>query len=98
MKETNPSKGDKIVLRLQISLVVFFYIFASGVFIFLWYAVYKSVVGNDHPVHAVVLASVITFAFLILTLVMTMVFSVIIREGQRKITGNGGGAANESKN
>lgn len=96
MKENNPSKGDKIVLGVQISLVVFFFIFASGVFTFLWYAVYSSVVGNDHPVHAVVLASVITFAFLILTTVMTMIFSVIIKEGQRKIMGNGG-PTNESK-
>jgi len=90
MKEVNRSIENKVVLSVQVFLLMGFYIFASGVFTFLWYAVYRSVVENDHPVHAVVLASVITFAFLILTSVVTMVFTVVIKEGQKKVRENGG--------
>ena len=90
MKEVNTSIENKVVLSVQVFLLMGFYIFASGVFTFLWYAVYRSVVENDHPVHAVVLASVITFAFLILTSVVTMVFTVVIKEGQKKVQENGG--------
>ena len=90
MKEVNTSIENKVVLSVQVSLLICFYIFAAGVFTFLWYAVYRSVVENDHPVHAVVLASVITFAFLILTSVVTMVFTVVIKEGQKKVPENGG--------
>ena len=90
MKAVNTSIENKVVLSVQVSLLICFYIFAAGVFTFLWYAVYRSVVENDHPVHAVVLASVITFAFLILTSVVTMVFTVVIKEGQKKVPENGG--------
>ena len=90
MKEVNPSIENKIVLSVQVFLLIGFYIFTAGVFTFLWYAVYRSVVDNDHPVHAVVLASVITFAFLILVSVVTMVFTVVIKEGQKKVPENGG--------
>ena len=90
MKEVNTSIENKVVLSVQVSLLICFYIFAAGVFTFLWYAVYRSVVENDHPVHAVVLASVITFAFLILVSVVTMVFTVVIKEGQKKVRENGG--------
>ena len=90
MKGVNRSIENKVVLSVQVFLLVCFYIFALGVFTFLWYAVYRSVVDNDHPVHAVVLASVITFAFLILTSVVTMVFTVVIKEGQKKVRENGG--------
>lgn len=86
MEESNPSMVNKMVLGVQISLLICFYVFVLGVLTFLGYAVYRSVANNDHPVHAVVLASVITFAFLILTSVVTMVFSVVIKEG-RKIPG-----------
>ena len=90
MKEVNTSIENKVVLSVQVFLLIGFYIFAAGVFTFLWYAVYRSVVDNDHPVHAVVLASVITFAFLILLSVVTMVFTVVIKEGQKKVSENGG--------
>jgi ABC-type sulfate transport system permease component len=96
MKEGNESVRGKVILGLQIFLLVCFYMFALGVLIFLGWAIYRSVVNNDHTVHAIVLSSVITFAFLIITSVMTMVFTVIIKEGQRKARENGG-AANESK-
>lgn len=96
MKEENESVRKKVVLYLQISLLGCFYMFTLGVFVFLGCAIYRSVVSNDHPVHAIVLSSVITFAFLIITSVMTMVFTVIIKEGQRKARENGG-AANEIK-
>ena len=96
MKEGNESVRKKVVLYLQISLLGCFYLFALGVFIFLGCAIYRSVVNNDHPVHAIVLSSVITFAFLIITSVMTMVFTVIIKEGQRKARENGG-SVHESK-
>ncbi len=96
MKEGNASVRNKVVLGLQILLIGCYYMFALGVFTFLGFAVYRSVVNNDHPVHAIVLSSVITFAFLIITSVMTMVFTVIIKEGQRKVRENGG-SANESK-
>jgi hypothetical protein len=95
MKEDNPSIGNKAVLVAQISLLLCFYLFALGVFIFLGAAVYRSVVNNDQPVHAVVLSSVVTFAFLILTSVVTMVLTTILREGWR-ISENGG-STNESE-
>ncbi len=96
MKEVNESVRKKVVLYLQISLLGCFYMFALGVFTFLGCAIYRSVVNNDHPVHAIVLSSVITCAFLIITSVVTMVFTVIIKEGQRNARENGG-TANESK-
>jgi hypothetical protein len=96
MKEGNESVRGKVILGLQIFLLVCFYMFALGVLIFLGSVIYRSVVNNDHIVHAIVLSSLITFAFLIITTIMTMVFTVIIKEGQRKVRENGG-AANESK-
>ncbi len=90
MKEDNESVRKKVVLYLQISLLGCFYLFALGVFTFLGCAIYRSVVNNDHPVHAIVLSTVITCAFLIVTSVVTMVFTVIIKEGQRKARENGG--------
>ncbi len=90
MKEANASIGNKAVLVVQILLLLSFYIFVSGVFTFLGYAVYRSLVNNDAWVHAVVIATVITFAFLILTSVVTMVFTVLIKEGQKKVAENGG--------
>ena len=97
MIEGNGTNRNKVILGLQISLLFCFYMFTLGVFAFLGSAVYRSVVNHDHPVHAIVLSSVITFAFLIISSVMTMVFSVVIKEGQRKIRENGG-SANEGKN
>jgi hypothetical protein len=96
MKENNAFGRDKVVLGLQISLILCFYMFTLGVFTFLGYAVYRSVVNHDNPAHAIILSSVITFAFLIITSVMTMVFTVIIKEGQKKVRETGG-SANESK-
>ena len=96
MKESHAATGNKVILGGQIFLLLCFYIFALGVFIFLGAAVYRSVVSDDHPVHAVILASVITFAFVILTSVVTMVFTVVIKEGQKKVRENGG-SANESE-
>jgi hypothetical protein len=96
MKEARAYNGNKSVLVMQILLLFFFYIFASGVLTFLGYAVYRSLVNNDAWVHAVIISTVITFAFLILTSVMTMIFTVLIREGWKKASENGG-VANESK-
>lgn len=90
MKEANASIGNKAVWVVQILLLLSFYIFAVGVFTFLGYAVYRSLVNNDAWVHAVVIATVITFAFLILTFVVTMVFTVLIKEGKKKVAENGG--------
>jgi hypothetical protein len=90
MKEGNASVRNKVVLGVQIFLLVCFYMFALGVFTFLGFAIYRSIVNNDHPVHAIVLSSVITFAFLIITSVVTMVFSVVIKEGRKKSLENGG--------
>lgn len=90
MKEGNAPVRNKVILGMQIFLLCCFYMFALGVFTFLGFAIYRSVVNNDHTVHAIVLSSVIAFAFLIITSVMTMVFTVIIREGQKKIRENGG--------
>lgn len=96
MKEGNTSARDKVVLGLQIFLLLCFYMFALGVFTFLGFAVYRSVANNDHPVHAVIMSSVITFAFLILTSVVTMVFTAIIKEGHKEVPENGG-SNHESK-
>jgi hypothetical protein len=89
MKESSAS-GNKAVLVVQILLLLSFYIFASGVFTFLGYAVYRSLVNNDAWVHAVIITTVITFAFLILISVVTMVFTVLIKEGRKKVSENGG--------
>ncbi len=96
MKNSEASARNKVVFGMQVFLLVIFYIFALGVFTFLGFAIYRSVVNNDHPTHAIILSSVISIAFLIIGSVMTMVFTVIIKEGQRKIRENGG-SANESK-
>ncbi len=96
MKNSEASARNKVVFCMQVFLLVLFYIFALGVFTFLGFAIYRSVVNNDHPTHAIILSSVISIAFLIIGSVMTMVFTVIIKEGQRKIRENGG-SANESK-
>ena len=86
MKEDNPSIRNKVVLGAQISRPLFLPV-CAWVFIFLGAAVYGSVVNNDHPVHAVVLSSVVSFAFLILTSVVTIVFTTIM-EG-RRVSENG---------
>ncbi len=96
MEEGKASVRNKVILGLQIFLLACFYLFALGVFTFLGCAVYRSVVNNDHPIHAIVLSSVISFAFLIIGSVMSMVFIVIIKEGQKKIRENGG-SVDESK-
>ncbi len=90
MKEGNISVESKVIRGLQMFFLFAFYAFAAGVFTFLGAAIYRSLTDNDHPVHAIILASVISFAFLILTSVMTMVFTVIIKEGQKKNLENGG--------
>ena len=90
MKEAGGPMGSKAVLGVQILLLLSFYIFALGVFTFLGYAVYRSLVNNDAWVHAVIIATVITFAFLILISVITMVFTVLIKEGRKKVSENGG--------
>ena len=92
MKEAGASIRNKAVLVAQIVLLLSFYLFASGVFTFLGYAVYRSLVNNDAWVHALVIATVITFAFLILTSVVTMIFTVLIKEGRKKVAENGGAA------
>ena len=90
MKEVRASIGNKTVLGVQIFLLLSFSIFTAGVLTFLGYAVYRSLVNNDAPVHAVVIASVITFAFLILVSVVTMVFTVLLKEGQKSVSEKGG--------
>jgi len=94
MKESDTSVENKAVLSIQILLLLSFYAFASGVIAFVVYAVYRSLVSNDAWVHAVIIATVITFAFLILISVMTMVFTVLIKEGRKKVWEKGG-VANE---
>lgn len=96
MKESSAAGRNKVILWCQIGLLLGFYAFVLGVFTFLWYAVYRAFMEHDSPIgHALILASIITFAFIILTTVVSMVFTTIIREGQRKIRENGG-PANES--
>ena len=90
MEKASGSNGNRAVLSVQILLLLSFYVFASGVFTFLGYAVYRSLVNNDAWVHAVIIATVITFAFLILISVITMVFTVLIKEGRKKFSEKGG--------
>ena len=90
MEKASGSNGNRAVLSVQILLLLSFYIFASGVFTFLGYAVYRSLVNDDAWVHAVIIATVITFAFLILISVITMVFTVLIKEGRKKVSEKGG--------
>lgn len=97
MKGSNTAAGNKVILGFQIGLLLGFYVFVLGVFTFLWYAVYRAFTEHDNPVpHAVIMASVITFAFIILTSVVTMVFTTIIREGQKKVP-ESGGSVNEGE-
>ncbi len=90
MEKVSESNGNRAVLSVQILLLLSFYIFASGVFTFLGYAVYRSLVNRDAWVHAVIIATIITFAFSILISVITMVFTVLIREGRKQVSDNGG--------
>ncbi len=83
MKESTTFIGNKIVTSIQISLLFFFYAFAAGVITFVSYGAYRSWVNNDAWVHALIIASLTTFVFLILIFVVTMVFGVIIKEGQK---------------
>ncbi len=94
MKKSSASIENKAVLGVQILLILSFYTFAAGVITFVVYAVYRSLVNNDAWVHAVIIATVITFAFLILISVVTMVFTVMIKEGRKQVSENGG-VANE---
>jgi len=96
MEGNRHSREDKVILGVQVALVVLFYLFAVGGFVFVWYAFYRSVTEGDHPTHALILATIVSFAFTILTTVMTMIFSVIIKEGRKKLPENGG-SANEIK-
>ncbi len=89
MKNSHPWAEDRKVIRIQILLLLSFYIFASGVLAFIFYGLYRSVVNNDAWGHALIIATLITFAFLILIIVVSAVFIVLIREGL-KVSKSGG--------
>jgi pilus assembly protein TadC len=75
---------EKIVLIIQVAILIFFYLFGAGVITFVLSVVYRSWMNNDAWVHAIVIASIIIPVFLLLTFVVTMIFVVTIKEGQRK--------------
>lgn len=81
MEGTGRTMGEKIVLTIQILILVFFYAFTAGVITFVSSVVYRSWINNDAWIHAIIIASLITSLFLILTFVVTMVFVVTIKEG-----------------
>ncbi len=89
MKESRLSAGDRKVIGMQILLLLSFYLFASGVLAFIFYGLYRSLVNNDAWGHALIIATLITFAFFILIIVVSAVFIVLIREGL-KVSKSGG--------
>ncbi len=93
MKDSRLSAGDRKVIGIQILLLLSFYLFASGVLAFIFYGLYRSLVNNDAWGHALIIAILITFAFLILITVVSTVFIVFIKEGLK--VSKSGGLANE---
>lgn len=89
MNDSASRGATKAVFGVQIFLLVAFYAFAAGVITFLGYGLYRSLVNNDHWGHALIITALITFAFVILISVMTMIFVVLLREG-RRVAKNGG--------
>lgn len=81
MEGSKKTMGEKMVLTIQILILVFFYTFTAGVITFVSSVVYRSWVNNDAWIHAIIIATLVTFLFLILTFVVTMVFMVTVREG-----------------
>lgn len=96
MKVFQGSFGDKAVLIAQIMFLSTFYIFALGVIAFFSYSIYSSLVNHDVVVHTVIISSLIGLTFLILVAVVTMVLTVLIKEGQKKVSEKGG-VANETE-
>ncbi len=90
MKESRGAFGDRGVLIAQIVFLSTFYIFAVGVIAFFSYSIYRSLVNHDVVAHTLIISSLIGCAFLILVSVVTMVCTVLIKEGQRKALENGG--------
>jgi hypothetical protein len=89
IKDPRLSAEDRKVIGIQILLLLSFYIFASGVLAFIFYGLYRSLVNNDAWGHALIIAALITFAFLILIIVISTVFIVLIKEGI-KVSKSGG--------
>lgn len=76
-------KAEKVVLTIQVAILTLFYFFGAGVIIFVLSVVYRSWMNNDAWIHAIVIASIIIPVFLILTFVVTMIFTVTIKEGRK---------------
>ena len=96
MRESHGAFGDRAVLVAQITFLSTFYIFAFGVISFFAYSIYRSLVNHDVVGHTVIISSLIGCAFLILVFVVTMVCTVLIKEGQKKVSEHGG-VANEKE-
>jgi predicted PurR-regulated permease PerM len=95
MKGSQGSFGDKGVFVAQIMFLSTFYIFAFGVISFFAYSIYRSLVNHDVVGHTVIISSLIGSAFLILVFVVTMVCTVLIKEGRK--ASEHGGVANEKE-
>ena len=83
MRESNTPVEYRIVTSVQILLLILFYSFAVGVISFVSYGVYRSWINDDGWVHATIIASLVIFVFLILIFVVTVVFRVTMKEGQK---------------
>lgn len=84
MIEPEKSIENKIIRAIQISLLALFYVFSSGVITFVSYGVYRSWINNDGWIQATIIATLIITVFIILISVITMVFGVMIKEGQKQ--------------
>lgn len=84
MIEPEKSIEYKIIRVIQISLLALFYVFSSGVITFVSYGVYRSWINNDGWIQATIIATLIITIFIILISVVTMVFGVMIKEGQKQ--------------
>ena len=75
-------KEEKVILAVQMTSLILFYLFGAGVITFVLSVVYRSWMNNDAWVHAIVIAAIIIPVFLILTFVVTVIFVVTIKEGR----------------
>jgi predicted PurR-regulated permease PerM len=96
MKTPRGSFTDRELLVAQLMFLSTFYIFAIGVISFFAYSIYRSLVNHDVVGHTVIISSLIGSAFLILVFVVTMVCTVLIKEGRKKVSDRGG-VANEKE-
>lgn len=64
-------------------MLFIFYIFVGSIIAFVINGIYNALGNNDAFIHSIVIGTIIIPVFLILTLLVTSVFWVIVREGRK---------------